>query len=141
MEANGTAATTMKKNRWMLQKLCIQIAKRPIAEITAAEILDLLKKVEKSGRRETATSLRGKIGSVFRYGVVTLRATTDPTFALKGALLKVKVKHRAAIIDELQLGALMKSMISRTYGSAATFSASISISRSASVPSFENNMR
>ncbi len=110
MEANGTAATTMKKNRWMLQKLCSPIAKRPIAEITAAEILDLLKKVEKSGRRETATSLRGKIGSVFRYGVVTLRATTDPTFALKGALLKVKVKHRAAIIDELQLGALMKSI-------------------------------
>ena len=110
MEANGTAATTMKKNRWMLQKLCSQIAKRPIAEITAAEILDLLKKVEKSGRRETATSLRGKIGSVFRYGVVTLRTTTDPTFALKGALLKVRVKHRAAIIDELQLGALMKSI-------------------------------
>jgi integrase len=89
LEANGTAATTMKKNRWMLQKLCTPITKRPIAEITAAEILDLLKKVEKSGRRETATSLRGKIGSVFRYGVVTLRATNDPTYALRGALLKV----------------------------------------------------
>jgi integrase len=110
LEANGTAATTMKKNRWMLQKLCTPIAKRPIADITAAEILDLLKKVEKSGRRETATSLRGKIGSVFRYGVVTLRATTDPTYALRGALLKVKVTHRAAIIDELQLGALMRSV-------------------------------
>jgi integrase len=110
MEANGTAATTMKKNRWMLQKLCTPIAKRPIADISAAEILDLLKKVEKSGRRETATSLRGKIGSVFRYGVVTLRATTDPTFALKGALLKPKVQHRAAIIDEVQVGALMRSI-------------------------------
>ncbi len=110
MEANGTAATTMKKNRWMLQKLCTPIAKRPIADISAAEILDLLKKVEKSGRRETATSLRGKIGSVFRYGVVTLRATTDPTFALKGALLKPKVQHRAAIIDEKQVGALMRSI-------------------------------
>lgn len=110
MEANGTAATTMKKNRWMLQKLCTPIAKRPIADISAAEILDLLKKVEKSGRRETATSLRGKIGSVFRYGVVTLRATTDPTFALRGALLKPKVQHRAAIIDEKQVGALMRSI-------------------------------
>lgn len=110
MEANGTAATTMKKNRWMLQKLCTPIAKRPIADISAAEILDLLKKVEKSGRRETATSLRGKIGSVFRYGVVTLRATADPTFALKGALLKPKVQHRAAIIDEVQVGALMRSI-------------------------------
>jgi len=110
LEANGTAATTMKKNRWMLQKLCTPIAKRPISEISAAEILDLLKKVEKSGRRETATSLRGKIGSVFRYGVVTLRATNDPTSALKGALLKPKVQHRAAIIDEIPLGALMRSI-------------------------------
>ena len=110
MEANGTAATTMKKNRWMLQKLCAPIAKRPITDISAAEILDLLKKVEKSGRRETATSLRGKIGSVFRYGVVTQRAAIDPTFALKGALLKPKVQHRPAITDETQLGALMRSI-------------------------------
>ena len=41
---------------------------------------------------------------------MTLRATTDPTYALRGALLKVKVTHRAAIIDELQLGALMRSI-------------------------------
>lgn len=110
MEANGIAATTMKKNRWMLQTLCAPIAKRPINDISAAEVLDLLKKVEKSGRRETATSLRGKIGSVFRYGIVTLRATSDPTSALKGALLKPKVQHRAAITDEVQLGALMRSI-------------------------------
>ena len=110
MVANGIAATTMKKNRWMLQQLCSPLAKRPISDITAAEILDLLKKIEKSGRRETATSLREKIGSVFRYAVVTLRAPMDPTYALKGALLRPKVTHRPAIVDEQQLGALMQSI-------------------------------
>jgi integrase len=44
------------------------------------------------------------MGSVFRLAVATLRASNDPTYALRGALLKVKVKHRAAITDERELG-------------------------------------
>jgi integrase len=63
-----------------LQDLAKPLANRPIAEITPAELLDLLKRVEKSGRRESARRLRGVIGSVFRLAVVSLRATTDPTF-------------------------------------------------------------
>ena len=43
----------------------------PISEITAAEILALLKRIEATGRRETARRLRGAIGSVFRYAIVT----------------------------------------------------------------------
>src|ERR1700693_4078698 len=50
------------------------------------------------------------MGSGFRLAVVTLRATTDPTFALRGALLKPNVKHRAAITDEKKLGSLMISI-------------------------------
>jgi len=42
--------------------------------------------------------------------VATLRTTNDPTYALRGALLKKTVKHRAAIIDERELGALMRSI-------------------------------
>jgi hypothetical protein len=38
---------------------------------------------------------------------VTLRAQSDPTYALRGALLKPEVNHRAAIVDEAKLGALM----------------------------------
>jgi len=71
------------------------ISTRTITEITPAEILDLLKRVEKSGRRETARRMRGVIGSVFRLAIVTLRATSDPSYALQGALLKPNTKPRA----------------------------------------------
>lgn len=108
--AAGIAETTMIKNRWMLQVLAAPLAKRPIADITPIEVLDVLKRIEKSGRRETARKLRGTIGSVFRYAIVTLRATNDPTGPLRGALLKPKVQHRPAIIDERELGALMVSI-------------------------------
>ena len=83
---------------------------RPITAITPAEILVLLQRIEKTGRRETARRLRGTIGSVFRLAIVTLRATNDPTFALRGALLRPNVQHRAAITDERELGALMRSI-------------------------------
>lgn len=107
---NGAAETTMSKNRWMLQDLAAPLANRPIDQIVPAEILDVLKRIEKSGRRETAQKLRGMIGGVFRHAVVTLRATNDPTVALRGALLKPNVRHRPAIIDERQLGSLMRSI-------------------------------
>ena len=110
LAANGAAETTMIKNRWMLQDLAAPLADRPIAEIVPVEVLNILKRIEKSGRRETARKLRGTMGSVFRHAIVTLRATTDPTFALRRALLKPNVQHRAAITDEQQLGALMISI-------------------------------
>jgi integrase len=106
----GAAAQTISKNTWLLLDLASPLAKRPVAEILPAEILGLLKRIEGLGRRETARRLRGTIGSVFRYAVVTLRAPNDPTYALKGALLKPNVKHRAAIIDEAKLGALMANI-------------------------------
>lgn len=109
-EANEASSSTMDKNRWLLKDLAAPLADRPIAEITAAEILDLLKRIEKSGRRETARRLRGAIGSVFRYAIVTLRATVDPTLALQGALLAPKVNHRAAITDEKEFGGLLRAI-------------------------------
>ncbi len=110
LEANKAAETTLSKNRWLLEVLAAPVANRPISQITAAELLALLKRIEKSGRRESAKRLRGVMGAVFRYAIVTLRATNDPTAALRGALLRPIVNHRAAITDEAQVGALLRSI-------------------------------
>ncbi len=109
-EESGTAATTLIKNRWYLLKLAAPLANLPITEITPAEILALLKKIEKSGRRETAKKVRGAIGAIFRLAITTLRATNDPTYPLRGALLKPIVTPRPAITDERALGGLMLAM-------------------------------
>jgi integrase len=107
LRENGRAVTTMEKNTWLLNDLAAPFRDRPIKDINAAEILALLRKVEKTGRRETAQRLRGTLGSVFRYAIATLRAEHDPTFALRGALLKPIVIHRPAITDEKKFGALL----------------------------------
>lgn len=110
LEAEGIADQTGYKKRWLLLDLAKPIGDKPITAITAAELLILLKGIEKTGRRETARRLRAAISAVFRYAIATLRAENDPTYALRGALTAPVVKHRAAITDERKLGALMRSI-------------------------------
>jgi hypothetical protein len=107
LEEQGSAKATMDKNNWLLLDLASPLHKKAIIQITSADILQLLRAVEKSGRRDTARRLRGVIGSVFRYAIVNLKAETDPTFALRGSLRKYKHKHRPAITDEAELGGLL----------------------------------
>ena len=109
-EASGAALRTMEKNRWLLQDLAAPLATLPIGKVTPHDVLKLIQKVEASGRRETARRLRGVIGTVFRFAVATLRAENDPTYALRGALMPVQVKGRAAITDPSKLGTLLRAL-------------------------------
>ncbi len=83
---------------------------RPISEITAPEVLAVLRPIEARGRQETAKKLRGAIGQVFRFAVATGRAQTDPTGALKGALASPVVRHRAAIVEPKAFGGLLRAI-------------------------------
>jgi len=62
--AKAAAPATLAKTTWLLKDLAAPLASRPIHEITSAEVLALLKQIEKSGRRETARRLCGAISSV-----------------------------------------------------------------------------
>jgi integrase len=106
----GKAKTTLEKVEWLNGIACDGIGKRPVTEITAPEVLAILKRVEAKGTLETAKRLRSVIGEVFRYAITTARADNDPTFALRGALTAPKVKHRAAITDPKALGALLRAV-------------------------------
>ncbi len=109
-EREGRAAATLKKTSWLLDFARSDLGRRPIADLTAAEILTVLRKVEARGKLETARRLRSTIGSVFRYAIATARAENDPTFALRGALTTPTVKPRAAITDEPGFGALLRAI-------------------------------
>ena len=50
-----------------------------IAEITAPQLLDTVRRIEKRGALETAHRALGNCGQVFRYAVATGRAERDPS--------------------------------------------------------------
>jgi integrase len=101
---------------WLLGLARPAIGARPIVEITAPEVLAVLRSIESRGRHETARRLRATIGEVFRYAVATGRADADPPGALKGALTLPQVQHRAAIIEPKAFGGLLRAI--ETYDSA-----------------------
>ena len=110
LEAEGKAAVTIAKTRWLLTKLSPALGTRPIAEISPHELLAVLKKVERAGQRETARRLRSFSSRVFRYAVATARASVDPAQPLQGALVSPVAKHHAAITDPIAFGKLLRSI-------------------------------
>ncbi|WP_425312502.1 tyrosine-type recombinase/integrase [Methylocella tundrae] len=92
------------------QSRAAAIGSRPIAEITAPEVLAVLRGVESRGRHETARRLRATIGEVFRFAIATGRAEANPTGSLKGALTPPTVQHRAAIIEPKAFGGVLRAI-------------------------------
>jgi integrase len=110
LEREGRAEATLVKQRWLLHFAYPAIGDRPVAEITAPEVLSVLRKVEARGRYETARRLRSTCGMVFRYAIATGRAERDPSVDLRGALTAPKVIHRSAIVDPADMGALLRAI-------------------------------
>ncbi len=106
----GRAAMTLKKNRWLLEPAFETFGDRPIGEITAPELLHALRKFEARGRYESARRMRTVAGMVFRYAIATGRASRDISLDLRGALTTPKVRHRAAIIEPSEVGALLRAI-------------------------------
>lgn len=109
MVEKGAAEQTVAKNRWLLS-LATAIYNRPISEIRPPELLAVLRRVEGTGRLETARRLRSVFSQVFRYAIATGRADDDPAIHLQGALTPPKVTHRAAPLTPDRIGALMRGI-------------------------------
>lgn len=83
---------------------------RPIAEITAPELLAVLRRMESRGVHHTALKVKQYCGQVFRYAIVTGRAERDPSADLKGALTPAVTKHYATITDPKQIRGLLNAI-------------------------------
>ncbi len=106
----GKAGSTLGKLDWLLGLALPDLGPRPISSITPPEVLAVLRKVEARGRLETAGRLRGVIGEVFRYAIATGKAENDPTGALRGALTTPVTKPRAAIVEPVPFGGLLRAI-------------------------------
>ena len=83
---------------------------RPIAELSAPEILATMRRIEGRGTLETAHRVMQSCGQIFRYAVATGRAERDPTGDLKGVLPPVGGKHFAAFTESAAVGELLRAI-------------------------------
>ena len=83
---------------------------RPIGEITAPELLAMLRRVESRGALDTAHRVHQNCGQVFRYAVATGRAQRDPSGDLRGALPPAKREHYASITEPKEVAELLRAI-------------------------------
>ncbi|MGN6579839.1 MAG: tyrosine-type recombinase/integrase [Bordetella sp.] len=82
---------------------------RPIAEIDAPEVLEVLERVDKRGARYTAHRLRSEISRVFRFGIKKGYCKSDPARDLIGAIPAPVETHFAAIIEPAKVGEMLRA--------------------------------
>ena len=86
------------------------IGSRPVGEITAPELLSVLRRIEARGHIESAHRALTNAGQVFMYAIATGRAERNPAADLKGAIPPTRVKHMSTILDPDQVGELMRAI-------------------------------
>lgn len=109
-EREDRASATLTKARWFLSLLEPSLGSRPVAEIEAFELLDVLRKIEGAGHHETARRALAFASRVFRYAIVTSRARSNPAADLRGALITPKVRHHSALVDPEAVGGLLRAI-------------------------------
>jgi integrase len=105
------APATLEKATWQFeQQLFPELGERPIAQISAPELLAVLRKIEVRGKIETAHRAKQRASQVFRYAIATGRAERDPTGDLRGALTPLKPQNRAAVTQPGKVGELLRAL-------------------------------
>lgn len=86
------------------------IGSKPIAEVSAPDILAILARLENAGTLETAHKLRGVLSRIFLYAIATARAENDPAHAVRGSLAPAEKRNFPTITDPEAIGALMRAI-------------------------------
>jgi integrase len=102
---------TLEKTKWTFNALLFPfVGSKPVRQLTAPDILTVLRRLESRGKHETAHRTRQRVSQVIRYAIATGRAESDPTRDLRGALTPIEVTSRAAIIEPVRVGELLRAI-------------------------------
>ena len=107
-KAGKLAASSMERDRRMLENnLLPRLGHRPASEITAPELLAVLRHIENRGVIYTAHSARAMAGRVFRFGIAIGWVDRDVAADLRGALTERQSTSRAAVTTPDEFAGLL----------------------------------
>jgi len=99
-----------RTERMIVKYLNPHIGHRVIGDISAAELLACLRKVEARGTIETAHRVKQVAGQVIRYAIQAERAEVDISANLKGALKPPSKSHMASLTEPKEVGLLLLTL-------------------------------
>ena len=83
---------------------------KAIAEITAPDVLSVLRRIEGRGTIDTAYRAKSNISQVMRYAISTGKAERDPCPDLRGALPPLRSDNFASITEPSKVAELLRAM-------------------------------
>lgn len=83
---------------------------KAIAEITAPDVLTVLRRIKGRGTLDTAHRAGGNCSQIFRYAIATGRADRDPVPDLRGALPPARGGNFAAITEPAKVAELLRAI-------------------------------
>ena len=86
------------------------IGNKPIRDVTAPELLEALRHIEKRGSLDTAHRALQDCSRVFRYAIATGRGERDTAADLRGALPPAKGSSFSSITEPKAVGALLRAI-------------------------------
>lgn len=108
-QARWTDDHAKRIRKQLEQDVYPDLGKRPIAEIRPAELLAVVRKIEKRGAVEVAKKSLQTCGQIFRYAVATGRAERDLSIDLRDALTSRPATPMARI-EERDLPRLLREI-------------------------------
>lgn len=102
--------SVVRERRLLEMNLSPHIGHRPVAEVTAAELLAALRKAEARGVVETAHRARMLAAQIFRYAIQTERAERNPAADLVGALTTPDSRNFAALTEPAEVAPLLRAI-------------------------------
>jgi len=104
--SEGYAQTTMSR---LSKYVFPELGNYPIRDLTAPDILTVIKKIDNRGAHDMAYRVLQYVGQVCRYAIATGRADIDPTYRLTEALTPHRQEHLAAL-DIRELPAFLQKL-------------------------------
>ena len=86
------------------------LGNKPITDITAPEVLQVVRRPQKQNKLETAHRALQVTGQIFRYAVQTGRVIRDVTADLRGAMPPAETKHMAAFTEPKEVAELLRAI-------------------------------
>ena len=83
---------------------------KAIAEISAPDVLKVLRRIESRGTLDTAHRARSNCSQIFRYAIQTGRAERDPVPDLRGALPALRQGNFASLTEPAKVAELLRAM-------------------------------
>lgn len=101
----------IEKSRSRIEKDVLPwLGNKAVSEITANDVLTVMRRVDGRGARYTAHRVKSEISRVIRYAIATGRAERDPCPDLRGAIPPARETHRAALVTPAELKGLLHAI-------------------------------